>query len=256
MALIDYIDGANRDIYLHEDTVGASIHPIDVYKEYRTLRRTTEALRVWAPLMLAKGNDAKGGGKFTERYVVLLDGARVVPYNVSHTLTVVGTVITDDGQEGISCFDRSPLSGTTIVDINYVPPQVEVITISTGDAATIATVQAGLSAQGYSAARAGKIDNLDAPVSEAGGGGTAPTAEQNAAAVRVELATELGRVDAAISTRLATAGYTAPSNHSTTTIANAVLSAAQSSPIHANVKKINNVNVDGVGSSGNPWGPA
>jgi hypothetical protein len=39
---------------------------------------------------------------------------------------------------------------------------------------------------------------------------TIPTAAQNAAAVRSELATELARIDVATSTRLATAGYTAP----------------------------------------------
>jgi hypothetical protein len=38
----------------------------------------------------------------------------------------------------------------------------------------------------------------------------APTAATVASAVRTELTTELGRVDAAISTRLASAGYTAP----------------------------------------------
>jgi len=37
-----------------------------------------------------------------------------------------------------------------------------------------------------------------------------PTATANASAVRTELGTELGRVDTAISTRLATAGYTVP----------------------------------------------
>jgi hypothetical protein len=39
-----------------------------------------------------------------------------------------------------------------------------------------------------------------------------PTAEQNATAVRTELATELARVDVATSTRLAATGYTAPDN--------------------------------------------
>lgn len=37
-----------------------------------------------------------------------------------------------------------------------------------------------------------------------------PTASANATAVRSELTTELGRIDVAVSTRLATAGYTAP----------------------------------------------
>lgn len=132
MALIDHIDPANRDVYLSADTVGASIHPVDIYKEYRTLRRTTESLRQYLPFMMAKGYDEKGSGKYTERYVVLLSGTRIIPYDVSHALTVTGTIITDDGQEGISCFDRTPLSGTTRVDINYVPPQVEVITVSGG----------------------------------------------------------------------------------------------------------------------------
>lgn len=40
----------------------------------------------------------------------------------------------------------------------------------------------------------------------------APTAAQNASAVRSELSTELARVDAAISTRLAGSAYTAPAN--------------------------------------------
>jgi hypothetical protein len=39
-----------------------------------------------------------------------------------------------------------------------------------------------------------------------------PTATQNATAVRSELSTELGRIDASVSSRLATSGYTAPAN--------------------------------------------
>lgn len=41
---------------------------------------------------------------------------------------------------------------------------------------------------------------------------TAPTAADNAAAVRTNLATELARIDATVSSRLATTGYTAPAN--------------------------------------------
>ncbi len=127
MPLISYIDGINRDVFLSADTVGESVHPIDLYKEMRELRRLDEGLRRFPLFMQAKGSDAKGGGKFTERYVVLLQGTRIIPYNVSHALTIVGTIITDDGQEGIACFDRSPLSTTTRVDINYQPPQVEIV---------------------------------------------------------------------------------------------------------------------------------
>ena len=47
---------------------------------------------------------------------------------------------------------------------------------------------------------------------------TPPTAAANATAVRSELATELGRIDVATSTRLASASYTAPDNASVTAI--------------------------------------
>ncbi|URC15231.1 hypothetical protein GD1_107 [Paraglaciecola Antarctic GD virus 1] len=131
MTLIDSIDGITRRIFLHADTVGASINPIDIYKEMRTLRRTDESLRKFSLFMSASGNLPKGGGKFTERFVTLLTGTKIVPFDTDQELTVVGTIITDDGTEGIAAFDRSSLNVTTTVDINYIPPQVEIITIST-----------------------------------------------------------------------------------------------------------------------------
>ncbi len=45
-----------------------------------------------------------------------------------------------------------------------------------------------------------------------GGGGGGPSAATIASAVRTELAPELGRIDATVSSRLASAGYTAPAN--------------------------------------------
>lgn len=132
MPVIDHIDAENRDIYLHADTVGAEVNPIDIYKEMRTLRRTDESLRKYDVFLEAKGNEPKGGGAFTERYVICLQGTRIIPFDVTHQITITGTIITDDGQSGISCFDRTPLTPTTVVDINYVPPQVEVIVISGG----------------------------------------------------------------------------------------------------------------------------
>lgn len=130
MALIDHIDGANRKVYLSSDTVNASIHPIDIYKEMRALRRTDEELRKYNLFMKAEGNIPKSSSTFTERYVILLEGTLIVPYDTTHTLTITGTIITDDGKEGIYCFDRSGLSSQ--IDINYVPPQVEVIVVQGG----------------------------------------------------------------------------------------------------------------------------
>lgn len=45
-----------------------------------------------------------------------------------------------------------------------------------------------------------------------GGGGSGPTASEIADAVRTELGTELGRIDASVSSRLASSTYTAPAN--------------------------------------------
>ena len=137
MTIISSIDGtvSPRRVYLHADTVGATVHPIDIYKEMRALRASDESLRKYDLFMKASGNDSKGGGKFTERYVTLLN-ARVVPFDATHTITLNGTLITDDGLEGVLAFDRSTLSASTSVSINYIPPQVEIIVVSTGSAVT------------------------------------------------------------------------------------------------------------------------
>lgn len=132
MPLIDHIDGPNRYIYLHLDSVGVDIHPMDIYKEMRTLRATDESLRKYDVFLSAFGNVDKGGGTATERYVVENLGTRIIPYDQSQKLTIIGTIITDDGQQGRDCFDRSPLTPGVEVDIDYQPPQVEIITVSTG----------------------------------------------------------------------------------------------------------------------------
>ena len=132
MAVIDHIDGVNRLIYLSASTVNASVHPIEIYREVRTLRRTNESLRQFDNFMKGNGNISKGGGKSTERYFTLLNGARIVPYDISHVLTITGTLITDDGQEGVYSFNRIPLTAGVVVDIQYVPKQVEIIVIHGG----------------------------------------------------------------------------------------------------------------------------
>lgn len=132
MALIDYIDGPARRIYLAADSASQDVHPIDIYKEMRALRRTDESLRPFDLYLSAFGNVPKGPGKATERYVRQNAGTRFVPYDSNHTLKIIGTVITDDGQEGVACFDRSLLTPGVLVDIDYQPPQVEVLTVSTG----------------------------------------------------------------------------------------------------------------------------
>lgn len=135
MTIINNIDGPNRNIHLHSDTVGVDLHPMDIYREMRAMRAADESLRKYDVFLEAFGHVTKGPGKFTERGVIEKFGTRIIPFDTTHELTITGTIITDDGQEGVACFDRSPLTPTTVVDINYVPPQVEVIEIETGSSA-------------------------------------------------------------------------------------------------------------------------
>jgi len=90
--------------------------------------------------------------------------------------------------------------------------------VITGDISQVpAAVQTGMTAQGYTTARAAKLDNADVATSTrlASASYTAPpSAATNATAVRSELTTELNRIDVAVSSRLASAGYTAPDNTS------------------------------------------
>lgn len=132
--MIDHIDAINRKIYLDSSTVDATIQPIDIYREMRTLRQKDETLRPYDLFCKMGGGVPKNpsGTKRTERYLILLDGTLIVPYDTSHVLTVDGTIITDSGLEGVQTFDRANLSAGVEVDINYVPKQVEVIMVNTG----------------------------------------------------------------------------------------------------------------------------
>lgn len=132
--MIDYIDPINRLVYLDASTVDETIQPIDIYRDMRLMRKVDEELRKYPLFLTMKGAEKKNpdGSKRTERYMVLLDNTFIVPYNTSHTLTVDGTIITDSGLEGVEVFNRSVLSAGIDVDINYVPKQVEIITITTG----------------------------------------------------------------------------------------------------------------------------
>ena len=132
MAVIASIDGPNRLIHLHADTQNADVDPMDIYKEMRTFRRTDEDLRKFDVFLQGSGYVAKGGGKFTPKLVTCLLGTRIVPYDATHELTITTEIITDTGESGIDCFDKTPLSVGVEIDINYVPQQVELIEIVGG----------------------------------------------------------------------------------------------------------------------------
>jgi hypothetical protein len=64
------------------------------------------------------------------------------------------------------------------------------------------------------------------------------TAADVATAVRSELATELAHLDADVSG-----------------VAASVLTAAQTTPIHSDIRRVNDVTVGGTGKQGSEWGP-
>jgi len=128
--VIQSIDGSLRRIYLNQGV--SDYYPIeDIYHEYRYRRRTDEELRKYEPLLKAEGNVPKGGGAFTPRYVVLLQGTKIVPYDESLQLNQLGDMITDDPDTDPSLYDISGL--TTAKPIFIKPSESEIIQLNSSN---------------------------------------------------------------------------------------------------------------------------
>lgn len=120
-------DGANRRIYLKSGV--SDYFPIeDLYHEYRNARRTDESLRKFEALIKAEGNVSKGAGAFTPRYVVLLDGTKIIPFNESLQINQLGDIITDDPDVDPTLYDISGL--TTAKPIFIKPSEAETIQLN------------------------------------------------------------------------------------------------------------------------------
>ena len=125
--VIASIDGATRRIFLAQGVT--EFFPIeDLYAEYRYLRRTDESLRRWEPLLRAEGNVPKGAGAFTPRYVVLLDGTKIVPFDEADQLNQRGDIITDNPDVDATLYDISGL--TTAKPIFIQPSEAETIQLN------------------------------------------------------------------------------------------------------------------------------
>lgn len=127
-----------------------------------------------------------------------------------------------DGNTGTTLAIIDSTGGTII----SAPPHVVAFSTSGGGGASAADIWAYSSrtltttiptaAQNASAVRTelatelGRIDVATSTRLATSGYTEAPTASQNASAVRTELSTELGRIDASVSSRLPTASYTTP----------------------------------------------
>jgi hypothetical protein len=80
-----------------------------------------------------------------------------------------------------------------------------------------------------------------------------PTVMQQRAGTRDELTAELARIDSTISSRATPADVTNVPSATAVEIATAVLAAATTTPISANVKKMNDASVTGTGVAGDLW---
>jgi hypothetical protein len=140
MAVVATWDGANRRIYLASGVTEA--HPIDdIYREYRTARANDETFRVWEPFMVAIGHDPKGGGRFTSRYLLLLDDddigqVKIIPFDEGATLQITGEVLAQDQTDP---FDISTLTNAMV--IRYTPPDTEIIEKGTSGLTAGETIQ-------------------------------------------------------------------------------------------------------------------
>ncbi len=122
--IIDYIDGPARRIYLLEG-VDAFHWVEDIYREYINRRSVDTAFRKWSPFMVAKGNESKGGGKYTPRYITLLEGARVIPFDENILITVTGEAITDNADIDPDPFDTS--TRVNALKLYITPPAAEIV---------------------------------------------------------------------------------------------------------------------------------
>lgn len=119
-------DGENRRAYLYQG-ITTFDWILDIYHEYRDWRKNFEDARVWRPLLRAEGNIPKGGGKFTPRYVVLLEGFRIIPFDENIALTATGEAVTDNPDVDPNPFDLS--TRTQPIQVYITPSEAEVIVV-------------------------------------------------------------------------------------------------------------------------------
>jgi hypothetical protein len=216
---IDHLDLKRKRIFLRSGTV--NYHPVeDIYKEVRFIRRVDVSLRNIKIPVQAGGGVSKGGGKFTPRYAVFNNGWRIVPQDSTHALYIEGEQITDDGQSGPAVLDTSLLSSGTNVTIHYEPPTSELV----GGSSSL-TVEEIVTA----------IDNTSVILAsiKASTDTIAQLPLDTALAVRAELSAELAKLDANISSRVASGTI-----------------------IEANVRRVNNIPIIGTGADNDLWRPS
>ena len=142
MPVVSSVNYTTKRIYLSAATVGAPLDTLDVYREVRARRVSTEANRAFRMMIVGGGGIVKTPGVFTQQYVQLLYGCRIVPYDTDHSLVVTRDTFTDDGVSGVGCFDRAGVAANVDIDIQVSP--VEVREVATGGGGLSPTLAAQL----------------------------------------------------------------------------------------------------------------
>jgi len=140
MSTVASVNYVNKRIYLSIQTVGVPLDTMAVYRDVRALRRVTEAHRAFKPMIVAGGNIQKTVSAFTQPYVQLLFGCRIVPYDAPQSLVVIRDTFTDDGQSGVGCFDRSATASEIDIDYQVSPVEVREVATGGGSAPTVAQI--------------------------------------------------------------------------------------------------------------------
>jgi hypothetical protein len=141
MPLVATVDYPTRRIYLTAQALVGDFDTLEVYREVRALRKATEEHRKFRPMIVGGGNIQKTATSFTQAYVQLLNGCRIVPANVGGRIRLVRDTFTDDGAVGEACFDRTNISSN--VDIDVAVLAVEIRTVSgSGASSGLTTEQA------------------------------------------------------------------------------------------------------------------
>lgn len=136
MALVSSVDYPNKKIYLGILSVGISLDMMDVYREVRALRASTEGDRRYYPMIIGGGNIQKTATTYTSPYVQLLFGCEIIPYDQTQTLTLVRDTFSDDGRAGGECFNT--VGFTSFITIVEAVEKVEVREIAIGGDGVVA----------------------------------------------------------------------------------------------------------------------
>lgn len=141
MGTVASVDYVAKRIYLSAETVGVPLDTMDVYRDVRALRVSTEAHRKFKPMIVGGGNIQKTATTFTQPYVVLLYGCAIVPYNAAQSLQVIRDTFADDGRAGVACFDRSTVPAEVDIDIQVAPVEVREVAVGGGGGSGLTAAQ-------------------------------------------------------------------------------------------------------------------